>query len=182
MKRLTLALAAAAPIVALAAPALAALAVGVKAPDFTAPAALAGKPFTYALADARKQGPVVVYFFPKANTGTCDLEAHAFADKIGDFKALGATVVGVSRDDPATLTTFSTAKCASAFPVASDGDGKISGGFDAKLPIVKYSNRVSYVIAPDGTVIYEYAALGQSHEHADNTLAALKDWRAKHKG
>jgi peroxiredoxin len=179
MKRLVLGFAALALIAVPAAHA--ALAVGAKAPDFTAPAAMDGKDFTYKLADGLKKGPVIVYFFPKANTGTCDLEAHAFADKIADFKALGATVVGISRDDLPTLATFSTAKCASAFPVASDEDGKISGAFDAKLPVVKYSNRVSYVVAPDGTVIYEYAALGQSHEHAENTLAALKDWRAKHK-
>ena len=183
MKRLTLSLAAAVTVLTVGGPsAFAALAPGVKAPDFTAPAAMDGKAFTYKLADALRKGPVIVYFFPKANTGTCDAEAHAFADKINDFKAQGATVVGVSRDTPETLAVFSTAKCASAFPVASDVDGKISHGFDAALPIVSYSNRTSYVIAPDGTVVYQYTALGQSLQHADNTLAALKTWRTTHKG
>ncbi len=178
MKRLIISLVATA---AIATPALAALAVGAKAPDFTAQAAIKGKPFTYVLADALKKGPVVVYFFPKANTKTCDLEAHAFADKIDQFKAEGATVVGISRDDLPTLETFSTAKCADAFPVASDKDGKISAGFEAKLPVVPYDNRVSYVVAPDGTVIYQYTAMGESLQHADNTLAAVTAWRAKHK-
>src|SRR4051794_21705363 len=69
---------------------------GAKAPDFPAPAYLAGQPFTYKLADALKKGPVVVYFFPAAHTSGCNLEAHLFSDAIDQFKAAHATVIGVT--------------------------------------------------------------------------------------
>src|SRR4051794_18207013 len=81
---------------ALASPAMAALKVGAKAPDFTAPSFLAGKESTFHLADALKQGPVVVYFFPAAHTGGCNLEAHLFSQAIDKFKAEHATVIGVT--------------------------------------------------------------------------------------
>ncbi len=72
---------------ALAGSAFAGLKAGAKAPDFSAPAYLAGQPFTYKLADALKKGPVVVYFFPAAHTSGCNLEAHLFSDAIDQFKA-----------------------------------------------------------------------------------------------
>src|ERR1700759_4677345 len=90
-------------------PAFAALKTGDKAPDFSAPAALGGKEFTFALADALKKGPVVVYFYPKAFTHGCSLEAHAFAEAMPEFEAAGASVIGVSHDDIATLDKFSSA-------------------------------------------------------------------------
>src|SRR5277367_5073456 len=94
-------------------PAFATLKVGDTAPVFTTQASLGGKEFTFALADALKKGPVVVYFYPKAFTTGCSLEAHAFADSMDKFGALGASVIGVSHDDIATLDKFSTSDCVS---------------------------------------------------------------------
>src|ERR1700761_2985392 len=81
---------------ALAGSAFAALKEGAKAPDFTAPAYLAGEPFTYKLADALKKGPVVVYFFPAAHTQGCNVEPHLFSEAIDKFKPEHATVIGVT--------------------------------------------------------------------------------------
>ena len=92
-------------------PARAALDVGDTAVKFSAPAALAGKPFTYSLAGALANGPVVVYYFPAAFSTGCSIEAHAFAEAIEQFAALGATVIGVSTDDLETLTKFSSQPC-----------------------------------------------------------------------
>ncbi|HXC53814.1 MAG TPA: peroxiredoxin [Rhizomicrobium sp.] len=162
-------------------PAAAALKPGDAAPDFTAPAALGGKEFTFALADALKKGPVVVYFYPKAFTKGCSLEAHAFAEAMPQFAALGASVIGVSHDDIATLDKFSSADCASKFPVASDGDQHIMKAYDAVLAKApELANRTSYVVAPDGHVIYEFTDLDYS-KHVDNTLAALASWKAAQK-
>ncbi|MDQ2991845.1 MAG: peroxiredoxin, partial [Candidatus Eremiobacteraeota bacterium] len=83
---------------ALTAPALAALKVGEKAPDFTLQSSLGGAVSTFHLADALKAGPVVLYFYPAAFTTGCTIEAHEFADAIPDYKKLGATVIGVSHD------------------------------------------------------------------------------------
>src|ERR1700684_4517733 len=143
----------------LAAPVFAALAPGAQAPDFTTQATLAGKPFTFSLAAALKKGPVVLYFYPAAFPPGCTVEAHEFAEATEKFKALGATVIGVSHDPIDTLNKFSVSECRNKFAVASDADLRITKAYDARLLITSYSNRTSYVIAPDGRIIYEYSAL-----------------------
>lgn len=170
MNRLVLA-AAAALLVAPAAHA--ALPAGASAPDFTAPAALDGKEFTYKLSDALKKGPVVVYFYPKAFTSGCSLEAHEFAEATDKFKAMGATVIGVSRDDIPTLKKFSTEVCQSKFPVASDKDGSIVKAYEVPMGLLPMSNRTSFVIAKDGKITYVYSAMA-ADKHVANTLAAVK--------
>src|ERR1700675_2928551 len=108
-------------------PVLAALKVGEKAPDFTLRAALAGKEFSFSLADALKKGPAVVYFYPSAYTNGCDIEAHTFATEKEKFDAAGATIIGVSADSIARLNQFSADPdyCAGKFPVASDASQDI---------------------------------------------------------
>ena len=164
----------------LASPLYAALPTGTHAPDFSADATLAGKPFKFALADALKQGPVVLYFYPAAFTKGCTIEAHDFAEATDQFKSLGATVIGVSRDSIDTLNKFSVSECRSKFAVASDADHKISKAYDANLMFTSYSNRTSYVIAPDGTVLYTYTALDPD-KHVENTMRAVAQWQAAHK-
>jgi peroxiredoxin len=163
------------------APLYAALAPGARAPDFTTQASLAGKPFTFSLADALKSGPVVLYFYPAAFTPGCTVEAHNFAEATDKFKALGATVIGVSHDSIDTLNKFSVSDCRNKFAVASDADQKITKEYDAVLKMKpEYADRTSYVIAPDGKIIYEYTALDPD-KHVDNTMAAVQKWKAEHK-
>ena len=158
-------------------PAFAKLAAGAPAPDFSAPAALAGKTFTFALADALKKGPVVVYFYPKAFTKGCTIEANLFAEATEQFAALGSTVIGVSADGMEVLKEFSTGPCGSKFAVASDEDRKNIKAYDAAL-LVKpdMADRVSYVITPDNKVLYAYDSLNPD-QHVTNTLAAIKAWK-----
>ncbi len=166
---------------ALAMPALAELAPGTKAPDFSAPASLGGKEFKFSLAEALKKGPVVLYFYPAAFTSGCTVEAHDFADATDKFAALGATVIGVSHDTIETLDKFSVSECRSKFAVAADADQSITKSYDAVLWIKpEYANRTSYVITPDGTIAYAYTSLDPS-KHVDNTIAAVEKWRADHK-
>lgn len=160
--------------------ALAVLKPGDKAPDFTTQASLGGKTYTYSLADALKKGPVVLYFYPAAFTTGCTIEAHEFADAVDEYKKYGATVIGVSHDDIATLARFSVSECRSKFPVAADQDHRVIDAYDAGIPFKKsIANRVSYVIAPDGTILYEYTSLSPD-KHVENTLNAVKGWIAKH--
>ena len=95
-------------------------------PDFTTQATLAGKPFTFSLAAALKQGPVVLYFYPAAFTPGCTVEAHEFAEATDKFKAMGATVIGVSHDPIDKLKKFSVSECRNKFAVASDADQSIT--------------------------------------------------------
>jgi peroxiredoxin Q/BCP len=159
-------------------PGNAALPVGATAPDFTTQASLAGKPFPFHLADALKKGPVVLYFYPAAFTSGCTVEAHDFAEATDAFKALGATVIGVSGDDIDKLNRFSVSECRNKFAVAS-ADGKLISEYKVKLPVVARSNRTSYLIAPDGKVIFAYSALDPAG-HVEKTMAAVKAWKAAH--
>jgi len=152
---------------------------GSKAPDFTAQASLGGKVFTFSLADALKQGPVVLYFYPAAFTSGCTVEAHEFAEATEQFKALGATVIGVSHDDIDTLNKFSVSECRSKFAVAADPDLSIAKSYDATAWYLPgHSDRTSFVITPDGAVLYSYSALSPG-AHVKNTMAALQQWKTK---
>jgi thioredoxin-dependent peroxiredoxin len=154
----------------------AALDIGDKAPDFSAPAALAGKELRFSLADSLAKGPVVLYFFPAAFSPGCSAEAHEFAEAVDQFGALGATVIGVSTDDIATQLKFSAQACQGRFPVASDADKSVVKSYDAAMMLLPdYANRVSYVIAPNHSIIYNYQSLNPS-KHVEKTLAALRDW------
>ncbi|HZI84069.1 MAG TPA: peroxiredoxin [Casimicrobiaceae bacterium] len=169
-------------VLALSLPAGAALDIGERAPDFTTDAALGGSVYRYSLADSLKQGPVVLYFFPAAFSEGCSAEAHYFAEAVGEFKALGATVIGVSGDDIETLTKFSVQACQSKFPVASDQNQSVTKSFDAVLQTrPEYANRISYVIAPDGKIVYEYMSLNPTR-HVEKTLGALKSWSETNRG
>ena len=158
----------------------AALRNGSPAPDFTAPASLAGNEFTFSMAEALKHGPVVLYFYPAAFTEGCTIEAHDFADAIPTFKALGATVIGVSGDTIATLKRFSVSECQSKFALVADGDRAVMKAYDSVLiPLMSYADRTSYVITPDGKVLYSFTSLDPDR-HVANTVQALSRWREAH--
>ena len=171
---------------ALVQPAFAALKEGDKAPDFKAPASLAGKEFNFALKDALKKGPVVVYFYPAAFTGGCNLQAHAFSENSDKFAAAGASIIGVSLDKIATLNQFSADPqyCAGKIPVASDADGKIAKSYELQVREAKpgakntrgdeidhgFAERTTFVVTPNGTV----AATISNLSPADNVAKALE--------
>ncbi len=153
---------------AIALPALAALKEGDSAPDFKAQASLAGKAFTFSLKDSLKKGPVVVYFYPSAFTGGCNIQAHTFAVNHEKFAQAGATIIGVSLDNIARLNEFSADPefCAGKIAVASDADGKIAKSFDLHVrdaaPGRKdtrgkdidhgFAERTTYIVTPDGRI------------------------------
>jgi len=171
---------------ALAQPAFAALKEGDKAPEFTAPASLAGKEFTFTLKDALKKGPVVVYFYPAAFTGGCNLQAHTFSENSDKFAAAGASVIGVSLDKISTLNQFSADPqyCAGKVPVASDPDGKIAKSYDLQVKDAKpgakntrgdeighgFAERTTFVVTQNGKVASTVGGVSP----ADNVAKALE--------
>lgn len=165
-------------VAALASPGWAALPVGSRAPDFTTTGALAGKPFKLNLKEQLRHGPVVLYFFPKAFTKGCTLEARAFSEASPQFRKLGARVIGMSRDDLPTLQKFSVEECRNAFPVAS-ATAATAKAYDVVLKQKpELTDRTSYVIAPNGRITFVHSDLDWS-EHVQKTLAALKDLKRK---
>ena len=156
-------------------PALAALPLGAKAPDFSTQGALAGKTFQFSLAQALKKGPVVLYFFPKSFTSGCTIETKAFADASDDFHKAHATLIGVAADPIADLQRFSTEACRSKFPVAVASPAMIKD-YKVELPLMARSNRTSFVIAPNGKITYVLSEM-KPDGHVAGTLAAVRALR-----
>lgn len=168
----------------------AALKEGDKAPDFQAQAALSGKAVAYALGEARKRGPVVVYFFPTSYGGGCSVQAHAFSQHYDRFAAAGASIVGVTLDSLARLQDFSADPdyCAGKFPVVSDVDGAISRAYQLKVESSNTARkdrrgneatsprveRTTFVIGTDGQVLATVGDLTPEQ----NVLQALKKLQA----
>lgn len=162
-------------VAALAAPAavLAALKPGDVAPPVHTPAALAGQTFGFDLAQALKRGPVVLYFFPKAFTQGCTIEANAFAEAMPHFKAAGATVIGISHDGIDTLRQFSQEACRDRFAVGSDPEGRTIRAYDAASLHPGAAARISYVIGQDGRIAFAHEG-SDPLEHVAQTLRAVQ--------
>ena len=147
---------------------------GADAPPFNAKASLSGNEFDFSLTKALANGPVVVYFYPSAYTGGCDLEAHTFAEYKDSFTTAGATIIGVSADDIQRLRLFSADPefCAGKFPVASDPAGQIAATYGLSLkppqPGVKdvrgeqvthgFIPRTTFVIDKSGKVVAVFSS------------------------
>jgi len=177
-------IAAAATTLALGMPATAALNAGQVAPDFTAPGAMAGKPFTVNLKAALKKGPVVLYFFPAAFTEGCNAEAHAFAEALPDFQKAGASVIGMTAGNIDKLEAFSAEKCAGKFAVAAASPAIVKG-YDVQLTkpdgtATKITSRTSYVIAPNGKIIFAHSDMSPAG-HIRLSLEAVQKYKAAHK-
>lgn len=148
--------------------AMAALKEGDKAPDFKLQASLAGKAFNFSLKESLKSGPVVVYFYPSAYTGGCNLQAHTFAENTDKFAAAGAKIIGVSLDSISRLNDYSAdpSYCAGKVAVASDAEGKVAKAYDLAIrdavPGRKdsrgadidhgFAERTTFIVTPDGKI------------------------------
>jgi peroxiredoxin len=125
----------------------------------------------------------VLYFYPKSFTQGCTIEAHEFAEAADSFTAAGASLIGMSADNIDIQKDFSTKECRDKFPVAADPDMKVIHAYDAVMASLPgktgISDRTSYVISPQGTVLYAYTALSPE-KHVENTLAVVREWRQAH--
>ena len=168
------------------------LQVGATAPEFQTQGALGGKVMTVNLKQALKKGPVVLYFYPKAFTQGCTLETREFAENNEEFQKAGATVIGMSADPIDVLQKFSVEECRNKFAVATAAPAVVKGydvAFGAGRPgmtpeqlaqAAAFTNRTSYVIAPNGKVIFVHSDLNYK-EHVAKTLEAVRQWQAQNK-
>ena len=174
-------------------PVFAALKQSDKAPDFAAKASLAGREFDFSLKAALQKGPVVVYFYPSAFTGGCNIEAHTFAENKDKFDAAGASIIGVSRDSIVRLNAFSSDPeyCAGKVAVASDLDGAIAASYGLNKMNIKagmkdsrgieidhdFTERTTFVVAPDGKIAATFSTADDKTspaEHVQKSLAAVQ--------
>lgn len=171
----------------------AALTPGAKAPDFTAKASLAGKEFQFSLKDALRKGPVVVYFYPSAFTGGCNIQAHTFAINKEKFDAAGASIIGVSRDNIARLNEFSADPeyCAGKVAVASDVTGSIADSYgltkmnlnpsmkDTRGQVIdhEFTERTTFIVKPDNSIDAVFSSADDKISpavHVERALAAVE--------
>ena len=177
----------------LTAPAFAALQNGASAPEISAKGVTGGQEFNFKLSEALKKGPVVMYFFPAAYTQGCTIETQAFAEKADEFKAAGATLVGLTAgaamadgkmagasENLARLAEFSKEHCRDKFPMVAISADTVKA-YDVSLNDKKpdWSNRTSFVIAPDGKVLLSHTSQ-EPKGHIEKTLEAVKAWKAAH--
>jgi len=177
-------------------PVFSALEAGDSAPLFEARASLAGEEFDFSLARALEDGPVVVYFYPSAYTQGCNMQAHEFAVNMSDFKAAGASVVGVSLDSIERLNDFSADPeyCAGELPVASDPSGDIARSYGINVSEGRagmtdtrgveighgFADRITFIVTPDGTVSHMIGGRGVSPiDNVHQSLAAVQALAAR---
>lgn len=170
-------------------PAIAALKAGDTAPDFQTQASQAGKAHVYSLKESLQKGPVVVYFYPSAYTGGCNIQAHTFAVNVDKFAAAGASIIGVSLDSIDRLNDFSADPeyCAGKIAVASDAEGAIAKSYDlvVKDPAegkkdsrgvdIKhgFAERTTFVVTPDGKIAATLTGLKPA-ENVEKALEAVQ--------
>jgi peroxiredoxin len=170
------------------------LSTGDTAPMFTAKGSLAGSEFEFSLKKALAKGPVVLYFFPSAYTGGCDIEAHTFATLKDEFTAAGTTIIGVSADDIQRLNDFSSDPdyCAGKFPLASDPDGKIAASYGLGISLPKagakdvrgveinhgFITRTTFVIGKSDKIIAVFSSEKDKitpEEHVKKSLSIVRN-------
>jgi peroxiredoxin Q/BCP len=148
------------------------LPIGSSAPDFTAPST--GGQFT--LSEQMKGKPCILYFYPRDFTPGCTQEACAFRDHFEVFRDLNIEVVGISMDDLETHRSFKE-KHRLPFELCSDGRGKIAASYQAKLPFVPMTKRISYLLDRDHKIRGVFANFlnGAAHVQKMSEAVAILD-------
>lgn len=121
-------------------------------------------------------GPLVLFFYPAANTSGCTAEACHFRDLAADFTAVGAQRLGISVDDVAAQRSFRD-KNSFDYPLLADVEGVVAAqygvkrtGLLAKLAAVK---RTTFVISADGVIQKVITSETKMSLHADAALEVL---------
>ncbi len=139
------------------------------APDFELPDA-AGK--SVRLSQYRGVNPVVVYFYPKDDTGVCTKQACGFRDDFAKFRDAGAVILGISDDSGESHAAFA-AKYKLPFTLLSDKGGQVRKLYGVNRMFGLLPGRVTFVIDREGKVRHVYSALFESERHVQEALAAL---------
>lgn len=147
---------------------------GAQAPDFSL-AQADGTPVR--LQQLLARGPVVIFFYPKDETPGCTAEACAFRDSHEAFLEAGAQVVGISDDDSTSHTGFAQ-RHRLPFPLLSDPGGEIRSAYGVGRWLGLFKNRVTFVIAPDGTIRHVFESQLQATRHVAEALTAIRSLRS----
>lgn len=149
--------------------------VGQSAPDFK----LQDQHRKWHSLDQYKGKWVVLYFYPKDNTPGCTQEANQFKMLYPEFLKSNAVVLGVSLDDISSHQKFSE-KLGLPFPILADDQGQLAGKFGIviNLGITKIAKRESFLINPQGAIIYHYSSVN-TQTHAEQVLKDIQKFQEK---
>jgi peroxiredoxin Q/BCP len=128
-----------------------------------------GKEFK--LADLIGKKIILLYFYPKDFTSGCTKEACGLRDRMGELQTNNVAVVGVSHDSVDSHKKFAD-QYKLNFTLVADPDGKIIAAYDAKMPVVSLSKRVSFLIGLDGKIVHVTDAINPQ-THFDEMQAAI---------
>lgn len=146
------------------------LAVGDQAPEVTATTAKGKQISLHGL----RGRWVLVYFYPKDNTPGCSMEARSLNGALDDLTQLGTEVIGVSSQDEASHARFRET-CGLRFPLAADTDRAVARayGVGRMLGILPVNARVSFLVAPDGTIAEVWPHVSPAR-HAAEVLLTVR--------
>jgi len=139
-----------------------------------------GEVEAFDLSDHLGDGPVVLAFFPGAFTPPCSNEMVAFQNRLDDFEAAGATVLGLSADSAFSLNAFRE-EHGLEFDLVSDMGGDAIRDYDLEIDIGELglhgvANRAVFVLDDDGTVTYAWVAEDPTNEpDYEDVLGAVED-------
>jgi peroxiredoxin Q/BCP len=129
--------------------------------------------------------PVILFFYPKADTPGCTIEACGFRDTFKKLLAAGAVVLGISRDTPREQAKF-RAKYDLPYTLLADVDEKVCKQFDVLKEKNMYGKtvigieRTTFVIGPDRTLLHIYPKV-TPQGHAEEVLKLIEEWNKTHK-
>lgn len=147
-----------------------ALKAGHKAPDFTLPST-SGKNFH--LSKDKFLKPLIIYFYPKDFTGGCTKEACGFRDTFEFFRGADIDVIGISRDNIDTHHEFRKAHNI-PFELLSDIDGAVAKAYDATVPLINFTRRITYLLDKQHTIVAVYENLFGAKKHIDEMISQVK--------
>jgi peroxiredoxin Q/BCP len=151
------------------------LKVGDNAPEIDA---ITSSGARFKLSEQKNKLCTIIYFFPKAFTPGCTLEAKSFRDNYPEMLLGGASVVGISTDTHDTQCLFAQAMRA-PFPLIGDRNKAISKAYDVLWPLLGLPMRVTYIVNPHDTieaVLHHELNIGQ---HRNDVLRIMDGLRGR---
>lgn len=141
-----------------------------QAPDFSLEST-SGNTFNLRKDAAGK--PLIIYFYPKDFTPVCTKEACEFRDTFEFFADLDVDIYGISRDNIATHHEFKKAHRL-PFELLADEDGKVADLYDASMPIIRFTKRITYLLDKNHKVVGVYQNLFGARKHIQEMVKQLK--------
>lgn len=148
-----------------------ALKVNTAAPDFSLPST-SGRLFTLSKEAAGK--PLIIYFYPKDFTSVCTKEACEFRDSFEYFKGLDIDIYGISRDDIPTHQEFKKTYQL-PFELLADEDGRVADLYDATVPLIRFTKRITYLLDRNHQVAGVYQNMFGSKRHIEEMIKKVNE-------